>query len=200
MTQKKRSPKKAEGKEKPTNNGKPLIVLDLDESLIRSLKPTEEGYCDKMEYKDMEKYFRVYFRPYYKTFLQFLIQNYDQICVWSAGTKPYVQFIVRHLEKVMKKKFKFVWTVQECEKSIKEYKVTKALEMLEGYPNVLIIDDNPEIKSRYPKQTISVKPFENIEYDEELLRILKKMKEGERMSAVSSLSSFSLSMEEKDKT
>ena len=87
----------------------------------------------------------------------------------------------------MKKKFKFVWTVDECKKSMEKYKVTKALELLDDYPDVIIIDDNPEIKERYPKQTICIKP-----YDESLLQVLKKLKDKERLSA-SSL--FSLSAE-----
>jgi TFIIF-interacting CTD phosphatase-like protein len=154
----------------------PLIVLDLDETLIHSLKDDEEGYTSDMDWIDMDKYFRVFFRPYYRVFLQFLVQNYDDIGVWSAGSKPYVQFVVKILEKAMKKKFKFVWTVDECKKSISKYDVTKALELLEGYPDVIMIDDNPEIKERYPKQTIRVRPYEEIDYDEELLRIIGKFK------------------------
>jgi TFIIF-interacting CTD phosphatase-like protein len=177
--------------------GKPLIVLDIDETLISSLKEEEEGYTDRMDYQDMDKYFRVFFRPYYRVFLQFLSQNFKEIGIWSAGTKSYVDFIVKILEKSMNKKFKFVWTINECKKSMSKYNVTKALELLEGYPDVIMIDDNPEIKERYPKQTIRVRPYEmggDNGYDEELLRILKKMKEKEKLS--SSISSFSLSEDE----
>ena len=157
----------------------PLIILDIDETLCHSIKNDEEGYEQEiMEYIDMDDYFKVFLRPYYRVLLQFLFHYYD-VAIWSAGTKQYVDFIVKKLEKISKRKFKFVWSFDMCEKSIKEYGVTKALELLKEYPNVLIIDDNIEIKERYPKQTISVLPFEDpIAYDEELLRIIKKMKEG----------------------
>jgi TFIIF-interacting CTD phosphatase-like protein len=156
---------------------KTLLVLDLDESLLHSIKDDEEGYgSTKMEYIDMGKYFRVHFRPYYRVLLQFLFKHYD-VAIWSAGTEQYVDFIVKRLEKVTRKKFKFVWSVDMCEKSLKKYRVTKALELLKEYPNVIIVDDNPEIKEKYPKQTIAVRPYEEPVYDEELLRVLKKLKE-----------------------
>lgn len=148
-----------------------LIVLDLDETIVHSRKYDEEGFNqDTLEYIDMDGHFRVFFRPYFRVLLNILFKYYD-VAVWSAGSEQYVLAIVDELQKKIKKKFKFVWTLNECKESIDKYKVTKALEMIPEYPHVYIIEDNSEIKEKYPDNTIKIKPYSAPVYDEEILKI-----------------------------
>ena len=124
---------------------RPLLILDLDETLIF-------GTTWELDYRcDFEVgLFYVYERPMLHPFLDAVSDVYD-LAVWSSGSCDYVQEIADVIGSEHEFDWKFVWSRSRCvvgknletQESffIKDLKKTKRF----GYPleRTLIVDDTP---------------------------------------------------------
>jgi TFIIF-interacting CTD phosphatase-like protein len=171
-----------------SDRGPRLIIFDLDETLIHSERWTrdlaqkmDEGLFWEFEWFDMGIAFRVFFRPYYKQILTFFHELGYEIGIWSAGSRAYVKPIADRLRKYVGGKFAFVWSLSKCRKSLKEYNVRKALELVrkkyDEYERLIIVEDDPSIYERYPINTIKVKPFMLDPRDEQLMNVIEGVAE-----------------------
>lgn len=73
---------------------KPLLILDLDETLIYSI-PTEEYQNEKYDFLIGEDFY-VKKRPYVEDFLLEISEHFD-LAVWTAASHGYGQNIVKEL-------------------------------------------------------------------------------------------------------
>lgn len=124
---------------------KPLLVLDLDETLVHSLRVPIEGH----DYIHFEEFgYFVHKRPFLHYFLCSVSKYYD-IGIWSAGTDEYVQVIV---DRIMPDDIEpiFVFGRSMCDKRIIDNSIVyvKPLRWLKdfGYKmeKIVIVDDTPE--------------------------------------------------------
>lgn len=137
-------------------NDKPLLILDLDETLIHAAEEPLERPADFQVYK-----YHVYKRPY----LHELIQNCRQhfrIAVWSSASDDYVQAIVKEIFP-QDLQLEFVWGRSRCTPmtpvktdeygyfnidGFSHYNYTKQIRKVrrKGYNinRILIVDDTPQ--------------------------------------------------------
>ncbi|MBD3424639.1 MAG: NLI interacting domain protein, partial [Candidatus Latescibacteria bacterium] len=122
---------------------RPLLILDLDETLIFSIeKPIEAGHDFKCG-----EYF-VHKRPYLAEFISACAQVYE-IAVWTSSTARYASCVVEAIFKDVD--LAFVWARDRCIKrmdleSHEQYWV-KDLKKVKrrGYDleQVIIVEDSP---------------------------------------------------------
>ena len=195
------------------DNNKPNIVLDLDQTII-SAEPLEEfnlsKYNDKIKshkekwgensVADMDGYYIVFSRPYLQEFLDYIFENFN-VVIWTAATKDYALFIIKHLilgydiktqtYKYPNRKIDFIFFSYHCEWSEYERKYTKELCMiwdkhqLPGYSqsNTVIIDDyKADVHKCQPNNCIIARAFkikkkgsENDTFLHDLIPHLKNM-------------------------
>ena len=77
------------------NKSRPLVVLDLDLTLVRVLPKTEDKY-DFIVSKDTLYEQKIKKRPYLNQFLASISEIYD-IAIWSAGISSYVHNVVNNI-------------------------------------------------------------------------------------------------------
>lgn len=124
---------------------KPLLVLDLDETLVHSLRYPKEGN-DYIHFTELGYY--VHKRPFLDYFLQSVSKYYD-IGIWSAGTDEYVEIVI---DKIMPEGIEpiFVFGRSMCDRRVIDNYIVyvKPLRILKdfGYrmERMLIVDDTPE--------------------------------------------------------
>lgn len=173
------------------------VLLDLDNTLISSLSKEEKRrhHNKKMGLfyrKDMKGYYTVFERPGLQNFLNFLFANFN-VSVWTAATKSYALFIIRHiiLKGLPSRKLDFILFSHHCTESEKLMSTQKHLDMLwsvfkiKGYDNsnTVIIDDHPDVFSTQPENCIKVTPFdftdeksyEDDELERKVIPLLKKL-------------------------
>src|SRR3546814_14747173 len=75
-------------KREPRSMERILLILDLDETLIRAV---EEPLDRPADFRLPD--FHVYRRPHLDAFLALVSENFD-LAVWSTGNSPYVAAIV----------------------------------------------------------------------------------------------------------
>src|SRR3546814_14504898 len=75
-------------KREPRSMERILLILDLDETLIRAV---EEPLDRPADFRLPD--FHVYRRPHLDAFLALLSENFD-LAVWLTGNSPYVDAIV----------------------------------------------------------------------------------------------------------
>jgi hypothetical protein len=151
------------------------VILDLDNTCIYGLEwhkitnidlqgNFRNKWYSKFKYHIMPEEFVIFERPGLQSFLTWLFKNYT-VSVWSAGTKPYVDFIVDNIIQTKSRRLKNVLNFDDCEESHSKYRWQKDLRMLyenfQGYDpsNTLIIDDLDEIIYANPANSIYVAPF-----------------------------------------
>ena len=155
-----------------TLSKKPLLVLDLDETLVHATVNPPSAKADR--YMFQFGYYLQY-RPFVKYFLTAMSEIYD-IGVWSSGTPEYVENVVEHLfpfEPV------FVYGRDMCD-FVKfedgKYRYIKPLAKLKkfGYSmsRTLIIDDTRSKCVKNLENAIIPLPFHGNVYDHELLDLL----------------------------
>lgn len=173
---------------------KPLIILDLDETLINSEKIRgfdKNKYKEKMKlfnWKEMSGDFYVFERPHLQTFLNFVFENFE-VSVWTAASKNYAIWILANMLKIgSKRKLKHIFFDYHCKQSEKIGRGKKDLSILSkkigltdyDMSRVIIIDDNEEVYKTQPKNCISVKEFlfskNDSENDGELLGVIEMLK------------------------
>ena len=174
---------------------RPIIILDLDETLINSeerKKFNHEKYGNKMEkfkYHKMERDFYVFERPHLQEFLDFLFENFD-VSIWTAASRGYALWILKNVLNVGTKNrpIKHVFFDYHCKASEKLGSGKKDLSLLSSVfglkeydmGRVFIIDDNKEICESQPDNCIPIKEFEfkndDSENDDYLLNVKTTLK------------------------
>lgn len=175
------------------------LVLDLDNTLISSISMKEMKRLKniksrKLQYKDMDSYYRVFYRPHLKKFLDYAFKNFD-VTVWTAASMDYAAFIIDNILFEGKRKndktnrqLKMFLYDDNCEQSQNMYdrdspKDLRYLYHFEGFHpcNTIIMDDLYEVYQANPKQTLRAVYFdakkEVSEKDTFLLEAIKKLEE-----------------------
>lgn len=148
---------------------KPLLILDLDETLIfGSERPLHRAANFRVGP------FYLYIRPYVDDFLTSVARAYD-VALWSSASEDYVEAIARHLVRNVGE-WKFVWGRSRCiprmnpetfeTNFIKDLRKVKRL----GFDlnRILIVDDTPSKLCRNFGNAIYVLPYEGSDDDKEL--------------------------------
>lgn len=152
----------------------PIVILDIDETLL-STNPnlsTIDDFCLKMKKEDINKYNaiidKIYhieiepseeyssitlngvFRPHLQEFLNFCKEHFQIVAIWSAGTKEYVESVIKLFGDKFLFKPHFYMTKNDLTyiddnfyKSLnKIYEEKKYLSKIINSNNTIIIDDN----------------------------------------------------------
>jgi TFIIF-interacting CTD phosphatase-like protein len=149
------------------DRGCPLLILDLDETLIHSVD-------DPFDYSPDFRVgpFNVYCRPGLSNFLEKVSRSYE-LAVWSSASEDYVEEIA---SRIWPKGFSFVWARTRCvtrlNPELYEQIYLKDLKKVRrcGYrlERVLIVDDSPEKVTRHYGNSIYIQPFEGDRSDQVL--------------------------------
>ena len=145
--------------ENPINNenseGKKLLLLDLDETLIHSEfrdstnyksldKMKEKSKCYNRSFSYVENNYRYYFDIYFRPFLfDFLheIKNYFDLAIFTASSKGYADAIINYIDP-KNEFFKFRLYRDACI-PIHKYLYIKDLRIIKNYnPKKIILMDN----------------------------------------------------------
>lgn len=165
------------------------IVLDLDHTLVST---QGEKDFDKFHELDLnhstnsEIRERVYVlrfegdsmwgiaRPYYREFLEWCFNNFDVVCVWSAGQYKYVHSVVEYLFRGMRQPA-YIFTRKDCEDD--KYgnplkPLTKLVKFINddvgpnipqnkviSMKNIFIVDDNEDTFVFNPFNAIHIEPY-----------------------------------------
>ncbi|GEM45992.1 HAD family hydrolase [Deinococcus cellulosilyticus] len=155
---------------------RPLIILDLDETLIhstvsRSRVPNPDFLIDDL---------RVKIRPHTLDILKVCFDHFD-VGVWTSSAWDYAEAVLKAVfPKKYSEQIKFLWSREHCirefDEVLKEHLWAKHLGRIEqevGYlqERVWLIDDSPEKFRGTPGKIIRVKPFFGDEDDIELLEL-----------------------------
>lgn len=168
------------------------VILDLDNTIINSLEPTEKqaknlvSYILKDENDEVE--YIIYERPHLQEFLDYLFENF-KVAVWTAATKDYALFIIdniilqnrpeRHLEFFL---FRYHSDISE---ELTDGVCPKDLNMVwDNFKdftkeNTIIIDDLEDVYMPQMYNSYPIPPFiankKGAKNDVELLKLMRKM-------------------------
>jgi TFIIF-interacting CTD phosphatase-like protein len=168
------------------------ILLDLDQTLIASVNIDEvkkdqnnQLYLQTYEFAVMPGYYIIFARPHLQEFLDFLFKHFN-VSVWTAASREYAMFIVeKFILTKPDRKLDFFFYSYHTNLAIKESKKLKDITMIwrkfdvKNYnsKNTYIIDDNDDVYTAQPKNTIQIRPFNHDESrsfrDREFTRIIK---------------------------
>lgn len=153
---------------------KPLLILDVDETLLFATKIPLERTSDFQVGP-----YHVYVRPFLDELLQRSAELFD-LAIWSSSGEDYLNGVVKH---VIPTEFslKFVWSRERCVRRydpenqqfyfVKDLKKVKRL----GYDleRVLIADDTRQKLERSYGNAVYVKPFFGEPNDDELIHLTR---------------------------
>jgi TFIIF-interacting CTD phosphatase-like protein len=148
---------------------KPLLILDLDETLIfGSERPLHRDADFRVGP------FHLYKRPYVDEFLTSVAQVYD-VALWSSASQGYVDGIARNLLSNVGE-WTFVWARPRCiprlDPETFETSIVKDLRKVKrlGFDlnRTLVVDDTPSKVCRNFGNAIYVTPYEGGDDDREL--------------------------------
>ena len=152
---------------------RPLLILDLDETLISASEKDTAGNWDFQ----IPGYF-VKKRPHVDLFLERVKEWFD-LAVWTSGTDDYADAVVAQVFPPGTG-FQFVWGRSRCimrydeelhrNYFLKDLKKVKRL----GFDlrRILIIDDSPEMVSRNYGNHLALRPFTGQSDDRDLPDVL----------------------------
>jgi RNA polymerase II subunit A small phosphatase-like protein len=153
-------------------NSKPLLILDLDETLIYGTESELERPADFQVGP-----FHVYRRPHLDAFLAAVSEWYT-LAIWSSATIDYVTGIASQI-RPPDTQWLFVWGRDRCIQRtdherfetiyLKDLKKTKPFGF--GLGQILFVDDTPSKLSRNYGNAIYVAAFEGSLADDELPRL-----------------------------
>jgi RNA polymerase II subunit A small phosphatase-like protein len=154
---------------------KPLLILDLDETLVYSSECALTSPADFC----VDGFF-VYRRPFLSEFLNEVSRSFN-LAVWSSAIRPYVQTLVDHL--LADRALEFVWSRDRCthrfDPDQQQHYWVKNLEKVKrrGYrlERVLMIDDSREKVATHYGNHLPVQPFLGDPDDADLRDILPFM-------------------------
>jgi TFIIF-interacting CTD phosphatase-like protein len=167
------------------------ILLDLDETLINSIYPSEFDFESKVEkakkftFYDMDKDYIIFERPNLQEFLDYLFKNF-KVSIWTAASKSYALFII---DKIIlgnnpDRKLEYIFFDYHCGISKKNSDSSKKLDMLWDYfeikgmneDNTIIFDDNMDVYNSQPENCLIAKPFEFEDEDSDKDNFLEVIK------------------------
>lgn len=152
---------------------KPLLILDIDETIIHSKQAPLARQCDLRV-----GIFHVYVRPHAELFLTTVSEHYD-LAVWSSATRGYLAAIVKFLMATQKTQPLFVWDRSKCTRRVdyveQDHFFLKDLKKVrrQGFDldRVLILEDEPRKVQKHYGNAVYVEPFEGDLDDDELLKL-----------------------------
>lgn len=152
---------------------KPLLILDVDETLLHSVLEPLSRPCD-FRVGD----FFVYLRPNVHSFISAMSEVYRLAC-WSSATRDYLDAICGELASAFASPLLFVWDRTKCIRRFnsleQEPYFLKDLSKVKrkGFDlcRVLILEDEPNKVQRNFGNAVYVKPFMGDESDDELPRL-----------------------------
>lgn len=181
--------------------GKINIVLDLDNTIINSLTPSEFKRVSKnkikhFKYHYMDDAYIVFERPHLQELLDFLFESEEdgekifEVSVWTAASKSYAIFIINNIILTKpNRKLDFVLYSQHCIHSQRHLKCIKDLALfwdildpkLYNKKNTYIVDDLEEVQIENDKNVFKAPIFDVLnkgsENDNYLLKLMKQLKE-----------------------
>jgi hypothetical protein len=80
---------------------KPLIILDLDETLVYTSLVKIQGMKPMLKFYHSGLKHYIYKRPYIEEFLKFCFENFD-VAVWTAAEEHYARMILDEILKMFK--------------------------------------------------------------------------------------------------
>lgn len=159
---------------------KPLLILDIDETLIHATKKQLDRAVDCKVFK-----YNVYVRPHLKAFMDQVKESY-QLALWSSASDDYVHEVVRQTI-LSEYSYEFVWArsratyrrnrerdeTRNYSSHNAHYHYVKPLKKVrrQGYDlkRTLIVDDSPHKCMLNYGNAIYPKPYEGQQEDKELL-------------------------------
>nr|QBK88639.1 MAG: ctd-like phosphatase [Mimivirus LCMiAC01] len=151
------------------NNNK-FIILDIDHTLIHSkrIDPTIK-FGEFGDFNICDNEYTIYKRPYVDKFIEWCFNNFNGILVWSAGTKIYVDNVVKYLFKSPLKPI-MILTRKNCSINYSNNRYYKDFSTLDATlknlgisPNtskMFFVDDLPHrIKNLNSQYIIPIKPY-----------------------------------------
>lgn len=176
------------------------IVLDLDSTLINTCEEQNslklfkklkiytknhdlrnKIYCLNMRKGGETIFAWGVFRPHLDEFIEYCFKNFDNVMVWSAGTKVYVDQVVERVFRKRKSELKLILSRNNCTYEEDDPDtLTKVMEKLvNGYDwmdlsNTVIVDDNIKTFRFNDENALQIKEF-LIDYNSETL--LKDIRE-----------------------
>lgn len=157
---------------------KPLLILDLDETLIYSVHKKDyknDGYDLIIDNEYFTKK-----RPFVDEFIE-EIKEYFKLAVWTAATEDYAEIIVKNLFTEKNIQLEFLYSRNKCipkEKSRSMYEYfperyyIKDLSKIKKNYNlerVLMVDDLPIGLQRQYGNLVRINPFNGSPNDNELI-------------------------------
>lgn len=138
---------------KEMSSGRPLVILDLDNTCICAMEMDELHEVSKPEkfrHVDLEDIYRIYERPGLQEWLTELFR-YFRVGIWTAAGLTYALFVIKkfivHNDPV--RIIEFVMWDNHCDYSYQrtkdQYKHVKLLEPLYNSNFTVLIDDNKEV-------------------------------------------------------
>ncbi len=167
------------------------IILDLDSTVINSLRPWEKqpkGFVSYEMKDDDQIEFVVYERPHLQEFLDFLFSNY-RVAVWTAASKDYAIFIIENilLQKKPERKLEFFLFdyhgdfCEDCGRSPKDLQLV--YDTFSGFTknNTIIVDDYEEVYMPQMCNAYPIPPFivnlPQASKDIELIKLMRRLSE-----------------------
>ncbi|MBN1895831.1 HAD family hydrolase [bacterium] len=152
---------------------RPLLILDLDETLISAVEETPAGGFDFQ----IPGFF-VRKRPHIDRFLQGVREWFD-LAIWTSGTEAYAEEVVARVFPPGAG-FQFVWGRSRCviryDEELRRHFFLKDLKKVKrlGFDlrRVLIIDDSPEAVGRNYGNHLFLRPFRGEQDNHEFLEVL----------------------------
>jgi TFIIF-interacting CTD phosphatase-like protein len=150
---------------------RPLLILDLDETLVYGTKQELPSAPDFL----VAHYF-VYRRPHLPEFLDYCFTDFD-VAVWTSASRSYASEIVARL--FGDRELRFFWSGERCTQRVnlttyEQYTVKDLRKVRKiGFPleQILMVDDSPEKLERHYGNHIRIPPFEGDPDDVELLAL-----------------------------
>lgn len=157
------------------DEGKPLLALDLDETLIHSelLCPNSFSDNNNFDYILPNINTGVYARPHLNSFL-FGLKNYFNIILFTAGTAEYADAILAAMN--LKNSFDLVLTREFCV-NINGRLYIKDLSIFGSHQEILIVDNSIYSFAKHLKNGILIDSFFNDKTDTELVDLLEYLVE-----------------------
>lgn len=153
--------------------GKPLLILDLDETLVFA---TKQGLPTPHDFKCFD--YLIYQRPFVESFISGCAEYFD-LAVWTSSTEDYARCIVAELFADLH--LEFLWARERCTRrfdlELQEQYWVKNLKKVKSagfkLERVLMVDDTPRKLERNYGNIVRVSEFTGDLSDRELVILLE---------------------------
>lgn len=168
------------------NPSKPNILLDLDGTLIYSLRKDKikQQQFSWFNVKPMSTNSSVIERPHLQSFLDFVFKNFN-VSIWTAAQEKYAMWIIKHFILIKhNRKLHYLLHNEHTKASMKLYNAPKDLRLIYevlklphfNQYNTYIIDDLVQVCQFQKPQCLNVQPFEATDKnDNALLKVMQTL-------------------------